>query len=121
MGDVIRLTGLSFHAIVGDLPHEREHPQPVEVDVEVETDVGPAAASDSLADGLDYRAVYAAVSAETARDATGAPRLLETLAVRIADAVLALDRVESVLVRVRKPQAALPGPLDEVEVEVERP
>lgn len=120
MGDVIRLTGLSFHTIVGDLPHEREHPQPVEVDVEVETDVGPAAASDSLADGLDYRAVYAAVAEATAGDPAEAPRLIETLAVRIADRVRALDRVEGVLVRVRKPQAALPGPLEEVEVEVER-
>lgn len=119
--DAIRLLGMTFHTIVGDLPHEREHPQPIEIDVEVSTDVRPAAASDRLEEGLDYRRVHEAVAAVVTGDPSTAPRLLETLAEDVARRVLSIDRVESVTVRVRKPRAALPGPLDTVEVEVARP
>lgn len=119
--DSIRLLGMTFHTIVGDLPHERELPQPIEVDVEVETDVRPTAETDDLADGLDYRAVYRAVAGIASGEPATAPRLIETLAERIAAKVLAIDRVEGVIVRVRKPRAALAGPVDEVEVEISRP
>lgn len=117
--DAIRLLGLQFHALIGDLPHEREIPQPLEVDVEVETDVRRPAGTDRLADALDYRQVYAAVAAAVSADR--APHLLETLAERIAAAVRDVERVERVTVRCRKPHAALPGPVDRVEVEVRRP
>lgn len=119
--DAIRLLRMTFHTIVGDLPHEREHPQPIEVDVEVATDVRPAAATDRLDDGLDYRRIYDAVASAVSGDPASSPRLLETLAESIAGRVLAIDRVEGVTVRIRKPRAALPGPLDTVEVEVARP
>lgn len=121
MGDTIRLAGLTFHTLIGDLPHERRHRQPIAVDIEVTTDTRAAAASDRLADGLDYRAVYEAVAAALADDPETAPHLLETLCARVADGVLALDRVEAVVVRVRKPWAALPGPAEGVEVEIARP
>lgn len=121
MSDVIRLNGLRFHAIVGDLPHERTNPQPVEVDIEVESDLRAAAASDSLADGLDYRVLHAAVAQAVGGDRETAPHLLETLAERVAGGILAIERVERVRVRVRKPWAALPGPAEAVEVEIERP
>lgn len=119
--DAIRLRGMTFHTIVGDLPHERELPQPIEVDIEVATDVRSAAASDDLDEGLDYRAVYEAVAGVASGEPATAPRLIETLAERIAAKVLTIDRVEGVTVRVRKPRAALAGPVGSVEVEVERP
>ncbi|MDX1661919.1 MAG: dihydroneopterin aldolase [Gemmatimonadota bacterium] len=118
--DAIRLLGMTFHTIVGDLPHEREIPQPIEVDVEVATDVRPAARSDDLEDGLDYRRIYQAVAGIASGAPATAPRLIETLAERIASKVLSFDRVEGVTVRVRKPRAALDGPVEGIEVEVER-
>lgn len=121
MGDLLRLGGLRFFAILGDLPHEREHPQPLEVDLEVETDLRAPAASDRLEDGIDYRALYRAAERAATDDPGGAPHLLETLADRIAGAVLAIEGVERVVVRCRKPWAALPGPAERVEVEIERP
>lgn len=121
MGDVIRLAGLRFFTILGDLPHERTTPQPLEVDVEVATDTRPAGESDRLEDALDYRAVYEAVARAAKADPADAPHLLEALCRRIADRVLELDRVERVRVRCRKPWAALPGPADRVEIEIERP
>lgn len=119
--DAIRLTGLRFHALIGDLPHEREVPQPLEVDIEVAGDLRAAAASDRLTQGIDYRRLYEAVAASVSDDPDEAPRLLEALCERIATRLLAIDRVERVRVRCRKPHAALPGPIDQVEVEIERP
>jgi dihydroneopterin aldolase len=119
--DTIRLTGLRFFAVIGDLPHERTTPQPIEVDLEVKADLSAAAASDRLAEGLDYRDLYRAVADALGEDESTAPHLIETLGERIASRVLSVPRVEHVRVRCRKPWAALPGPADHVEIEIERP
>ncbi|HUP01596.1 MAG TPA: dihydroneopterin aldolase [Gemmatimonadota bacterium] len=119
--DAIRLAGLRFHALIGDLPHEREVPQPIEVDVDVYADLHPAAASDHLSEGVDYREIYEAVAASVSTDARVAPRLLEALCEKIAARLLAIDRITRVRVRCRKPHAAFRGPVDRVEVEIERP
>lgn len=121
MTDTIRLAGLRFFAVIGDLPHERTSPQPIEVDLEVETDLSAAGASDELADGLDYRLLYAAAAEALGEDPEKAPHLVEALCERIAARVLAVPRVERVVVRCRKPWAALPGPADHVEIEIDRP
>lgn len=119
--DTIRLSGMRFFALVGDLPHEREIPQPIVVDLEVEADLRRAAATDDLGQGVDYRDLHAAVAETMSVDAREAPHLLETLGDRIAARVLTIDGVERVVVRCRKPWAALGGPLDSVEVEIGRP
>lgn len=112
---------MRFFAVIGDLPHEREHPQPLEVDLEVRANVTGAGRSDRLEDGIDYRVLYETVERTIDRGSDGAPRLLETLCERIAAAVLEIERVETIRVRCRKPWATLPGPVDRVEVEIERP
>jgi dihydroneopterin aldolase len=53
--DQITLAGMRFHALVGVLAHERELPQPLEVDVCVQ--LGRAMRGDQPT--LDYRALYA--------------------------------------------------------------
>lgn len=100
---------MRFHALVGVLPHERELPQPLEVDL-------TAWVPGRGADVLDYRALYAA-AAEPALAGHG---YLEELAEAVAGATLALPGVERVTVAVRKPHVALPGPLDYAEIRVER-
>lgn len=121
MKDTIRLRGLRFFAVIGDLPHERTTPQPIEVDLEVEADLAAAAASDRLADGVDYRALHRAAADALEQETGEAPHLIETLCERIARRVLAVPGVERVRVRCRKLWAALPGPADHVEIEIERP
>lgn len=104
---------MRFHARVGVLPHEREHPQPIEVDVTVWHDRrGPA----TLSSIVDYRALYEA----TARVAAANHELLETIADEIADLVLAEHAVARVRIAVRKPNVALPGPLAHAEVVIDR-
>lgn len=87
---------------------ERATSQDFLVDIECPTDVASAAATDDLADTLDYTrlsAIAAAVIAGPSR------QLLETLADEIAGRVLAQTGVPSVRVTVEKVRpAGVPGP-----------
>ncbi|MBW3615167.1 MAG: dihydroneopterin aldolase [Actinobacteria bacterium] len=105
--DVIELRGLRVLGTHGVLAEEQVRPQPFEVDLDVEADLAAAAASDDLSDALDYGQVVTLVAA-----VVGGPhfQLLEGLAVRIAETVLADPRVHSVTVAVRKLRP--PVPLD---------
>src|SRR5881394_3950504 len=101
----ISLRGMRFHALVGILSHEREHPQPVEVDLTVWAQPAEQV--------LDYRRLYAHV-----RSALSGKELLflEGIADGIATAILAVERrVERVRVAIRKPHAAVGGPIDHAE------
>lgn len=102
---------MRFHARVGILAHERELPQPLEIDVDawLARAAGPAV--------LDYRALYDVAAAVVA---DGELRYLEDVASRVADGALALGRVSRVRVAVRKPHVALPGPLAHAGVVLER-
>lgn len=116
MADVVRLTGMQFYAYHGVDSGERELGQRFEVDVELQRDLGPAGRSDDLAATVNYRSVY-----ELARDAMSPPcLLLEAVAERIADGLLAGFEVEAVLVRVRKPSVPIGGVLAHAEVEIQR-
>jgi dihydroneopterin aldolase len=111
--DQITLAGMRFHALVGVLAHERELPQPLEVDLSVHL----ASAMRGDEPRLDYRAVY-----DVARRVVDAGPLdyLERAAEQMADRALALDGVTGVRVAVRKPHVPLGGPLAYAEVVVER-
>ena len=107
----VTLAGVRFHARVGILPHERELPQPLELDVTA----WPAGAAERGV--FDYRALYAA-----AADAVAAQPLayLEDVAADVADRVLAGGAAARVRVAVRKPHVAMPGPVAYAEVVLER-
>ena len=110
----ITLKGMRFHLLVGILPHEKVHPQPLEIDATVWLD--PTAPGGGEV-GLDYRELYRVVAAE----AEAAPvRYLEELADRVARSVLGLAGVARVRIAARKPHVALPGPLAYAEVSVEQ-
>jgi len=107
----VSLTGMRFHACVGILAHERELPQPLEIDVDAW--LGRAAAHEVL----DYRALYDVAAAVVAG---GELLYIEDVASRVADGALALGGVARVRVAVRKPHVALPGPLAHAGVVLER-
>lgn len=107
----ITLRNMRFHVRVGVLSHERELPQPMEVDLTVW-----AAAVGIGAISVDYRDLYAAVSGILAQQ----PLLyLETIAQQILADALAQPSVVGARVAVRKPHVTLPGPLDCAEVIVQ--
>lgn len=115
--DRVALHGLRARGRHGWFDNERRRGQLFVVDVVLWLDAGPAAASDDLADTVDYGALGAAVVALV----EGEPvRLLETLAVRIAELVLGDARVAQVAVTVHKPEAPMPVHFDDVSVTVVR-
>ena len=115
--DAITLKGMKFHTLVGLLPHEEKFPQPLELDVTAFISLRRVGESDAPAMRLDYRTLHKLVA-----DIVGSSphKLLEALCERVAGAVLGLEGVDGVRVAARKPHAPIPGPLDYVEVVVER-
>lgn len=104
---------MRFHSRVGILPHEREHPQPIEIDLTVWRQRSGAASAQTV---LDYRRLY-----DVARDAVARePRYLEEIGDAIADMVMREHEAQQVRVAIRKPNVALPGPLAHAEVVIER-
>lgn len=99
MGDRIDISGLRAVTIVGALPHEREIPQPLQIDLSLEVDLRDAGRTDELGDTVHYGLVADRVTAavEESKDI-----LLERLVARIADEVLSFDRVDAVDVELTK-------------------
>jgi dihydroneopterin aldolase len=115
--DRIELRGLSGVGRHGVLAHERALGQRFVADVTLHLDTRDAAHHDDLDRTVDY----GAVSAQVVALITGEPvDLVETLAQRIADAVLQAERVQAVDVSVHKPQAPLSVPFSDVVVTIHR-
>jgi dihydroneopterin aldolase len=108
---------MRFHTLVGLLPHEQTVPQPLELDLTVWLSLRKVGETDSPSALLDYRELYQVVA-----DTVGAShhRLLEALCEKIAARTLVLGSVRRVRVAARKPHAPISGPLDYVEVVIER-
>ncbi len=106
----ITLAAMRFHVRVGVLPHERELPQPLELDLTVHLTPGSAGV-------LDYRTLYALTREVIER---GPLEYLEAVGGEIASRCLALPAVASVRVAVRKSHVSLGGPLAHAEVVVEQ-
>lgn len=117
MSDWIRLKDLQYQAKHGALPHEKNIPQPFQVDVDIGLDTRSAALQDKLSETINYAMVVSRINHVMAAPPVN---LLETLAQRIADEVLALPRVIAVRVRVRKMAPPVDGVLGHVEVEIWR-
>ena len=89
---------------------EKAEPQRFEVDVELGLDVQPAGLDDDLAKTVDYRGVYD-VTRQVVESTTF--NLIEALAEAIAHEVLGGQPLaQEVVVRVRKPEVRLGGPLE---------
>lgn len=117
MHDRIILSDMRFYGRHGVLPREQTHKQPFVVDLFLYVDVTQAATSDNLRDTIDYGMVYHLVRGLVEGESC---RLLETLAERLAQAVLAGVGAQGVKVMVKKPQVPLAGQLAYAAVEVER-
>lgn len=113
--DRLSLLGMRFEALHGVLDRERVEPQPFEVDLVLHADLDDAARTDALDDTVDYRGLHELVDSIVMGPSFN---LIEGLAGAIARAALAATDprlVGAVEVRVRKPEAPLPGELDTVE------
>lgn len=106
--DIIYLNDLRIDTVIGVYDWERRVKQRVILDLEMATDIRQAAASDSLDDTLNYKAV-----AKRLIDFVGHSeyQLVETLAERIAEIVLNEFNVPWLRLRLNK-QGAVRGARD---------
>lgn len=115
--DLITLTGVTATGHHGVLDFERRDGQPFVVDAVMHADFGAAASSDSI----DATASYAEVAERIVAVVGGDPvDLIETLAVRLAETILAEFPLEAVEITVHKPKAPIAVPFADVSVTVFR-
>ncbi|MGH9279007.1 MAG: 2-amino-4-hydroxy-6-hydroxymethyldihydropteridine diphosphokinase [Acidimicrobiales bacterium] len=115
---MILLRGLRVLGHHGASPGEQDQPQPFEIDLDVEADTSVASRSDGLADTVDYGALVVAAARVVEQERW---HLLERLARRVADEVLATDqRVDEVTVTVRKLRPPVPHDLASAGVRLRR-
>ena len=100
--DKIFLTALEIETIIGIFDWERETKQTVAIDLEMMTDVAKAAATDSIEDATDYKAISKRLIAFVESSSF---QLVETLAERIASIVIEEFGVPWVKVTLHKPGA----------------
>ncbi len=106
VGDKIQLEGMVFYGYHGVGLAEQELGQRFVVDIEMERDLRAAGLSDDPADTVNYSHVFKLV-----REIMEGPsrKLLENIAETIAQRVLDGYDVDSVKVKVKKPEVPMKG------------
>ncbi len=113
----IHIERLALETTLGVTDAERATPRQVWIDISMDVDIGPAAATDRLAETVDYTAVRDRVAAAV----TGAAHhLLESLTLSVLDAVIRDARIQRAGVRVTKPHAMRMADAVSVSVQWER-
>lgn len=102
MTDIVFIHGLRIDGLIGVYAHERTARRPLVFDIEMRFDTRVAAASDQLADALDYHAVSMRL-VEFAGESSF--QLVETLAERCAALLLAEFGATGVRLKLAKPGA----------------
>lgn len=117
MSDELAVTGIECFAHHGVFDFERREGQVFVVDLVLGIDTRPAAASDDLADTVNYGTLVADVKAAVERDPVD---LIETVAQRITDVCLWDARVEWARVTLHKPDAPIDATYSDVALTITR-
>ena len=97
---ILTLTGLRFDASLGVLDHERDAPQPIQVDAELRLGAQPLIPrDDEIAHVLDYRKVRRIIIEECSSEHVN---LLESLIGKLALRLMQLPGVLGVRIRIAK-------------------
>jgi len=116
--DRIFLTRLAVYGYHGLLPEEAVIGQRFYISLEARLDLAGAGEGDDFSRTVSY-----ADLAEIAHDIATRERfeMIEALAERIAGTILGrFPRIDSLVVRIDKPSAPVPYPLDGIAIEIER-
>jgi dihydroneopterin aldolase len=114
--DLLVLEGMSFYGFHGETQAERTLGNRFHVDVEIRMDLSVAGRTDDIADTIDYAQAFRLVRGVVEDQQY---RLLEAIAARIAETLLAQPGIASVRVRVGK-QPPFAGSIDRCSVIIER-
>ena len=102
MADKVFIEGLEIEALIGIYDWERRVRQTLVFDLEMAFDNRVPAVSDDIAHTLDYKAVSTRIREYVAQSGFG---LVETLAERVAEIVLAEFPVQRLRLKLSKPGA----------------
>ncbi len=108
---------MMFYGYHGDYPEERKLGQKFIVDVEMMSDLQAAGREDCLDLSVNYVEVFNKVKFIVEEEQYN---IIEALAERIATEILKYDLIVGVVVKIKKPHAAIPQLFGEVEVEILR-
>jgi dihydroneopterin aldolase len=100
--DIVYIRDLKIETVIGIFDWERRIRQTVSIDLEMATDIRKAAASDSITDTLDYKAVAKRLIAFVGESEF---LLVETLSEKVAEIVLTEFNVPWLKLRLSKPGA----------------
>ena len=100
--DRVFIENLTIETVIGIFDWERDIRQTVSLDLEMDFDIRQAAATDAIADTLDYKAVAKRLIRFVERSEF---QLVETLAEKCAAIVLAEFPVEHLKLKLSKPGA----------------
>lgn len=118
MSDQILLAGIRAFGYHGLFDFEAEEGQIFLVDLAISIDLTQASNSDSITDTVDYGVIAELVVEEIEGDRV---ILIERLAGKIGDRVLALDtKISKVDITVHKPQAPVKAELSDIAVKITR-
>ena len=115
--DSIHINGIRCYGYTGLLPEEQVLGQWFEVDLTIWLNLAPAGKSDNINDTLDYRQAIVLV-----KDLIKTSKffLVEKLADTIADAILQMNLVEKVRVRLVKPAPPIPDFGGQIQIDITR-
>lgn len=115
--DAVHLRGLEFFAYHGVLSEEAKLGQKFSIDVDFYLDLKPAGDSDRVEDTVSYAEVYQVIHHCVTENRF---QLIESLAEKIAQEILAGFPCQSVRVEVHKPGAPIAAVFRDVSVEIWR-
>ena len=117
MTDELSITGIECFAHHGVFDFEKREGQVFVVDLVLGIDTRAAAASDDLAETVNYGTLTLGVKAAVERDPVD---LIETVVQRIADVCLLESRVEWARVTLHKPDAPIDATYSDVALTITR-
>ncbi|MFP5431154.1 MAG: dihydroneopterin aldolase [Gammaproteobacteria bacterium] len=100
--DIVYIRDLKIETVIGIFDWERRIRQTVSIDLEMATDIRKAAATDNIADALDYKAVAKRLIAFVGESQF---LLVETLSEKVAEIVMTEFSVPWLRLRLSKPGA----------------
>ena len=100
--DIVYIRDLKIEPVIGIFDWERRIRQTVSIDLEMATDIRKAAATDNIADALDYKAVAKRLIAFVGESQF---LLVETLSEKVAEIVMTEFNVPWLRLRLSKPGA----------------
>lgn len=116
--DKITLKNLSFYGYHGALPEENRLGQKFNLDIELYLDLKEVGEKDDLSYGISYVDIFNIAQEKCEKNRYN---LIETLAENICKDILNFStKIQEIVIKVRKPQAPVPGIFDYFEVEIRR-